>query len=80
MEIFNSIIALGGKNDPSKFPRQFRRHLQRDPMEENGRGAVLRMPIPQQSNISVSDLSEIDFLFLFCNFDHYQQFQQALDF
>ncbi|RIA86530.1 Symplekin tight junction protein C terminal-domain-containing protein [Glomus cerebriforme] len=52
MEIFNVIIALGGKNDPSKFPRQFRRHLQRDTVEENGRGAVQRIPNPQQSNIS----------------------------
>ncbi|GES80155.1 hypothetical protein RCL_jg23105.t1 [Rhizophagus clarus] len=52
MEILNAIIALGGKNDPSKFPRQFRRHLQRDAIEENGRGTVQRIPTPQQSNIS----------------------------
>ncbi|RGB39636.1 Symplekin tight junction protein C terminal-domain-containing protein [Rhizophagus diaphanus] len=52
MEILNAIIALGGKNDPSKFPRQFRRHLQRDSIEENGRGAVQRIPNTQQSNIS----------------------------
>ncbi len=55
MEIFNAIIALGGKNDPSKFPRQFRRNLQqREAMEENGRGVAQRIPILQQSNISVS--------------------------
>jgi hypothetical protein len=63
MEIFNAIIALGGKNDPSKFPRQFRRHLQRDVIEENGRGAAYRIPIPQQSNISVSDSFEMNSLF-----------------
>lgn len=58
MEILNAIIALGGKNDPSKFPRQFRRHLQRDSIEENGRGAVQRIPNTQQSNISVSNSSK----------------------
>ncbi|CAG8519141.1 618_t:CDS:10, partial [Funneliformis mosseae] len=53
MEIFNAIIVLGGKNDPSKFPRQFRRNLQqREAMEENGRGVAQRFPIQQQSNIS----------------------------
>ncbi|CAG8541921.1 297_t:CDS:10, partial [Gigaspora margarita] len=40
-EIFDSILILGGKNDPMKFPRQYRRLLQqKDGMEDGTRQKV----------------------------------------
>ncbi|CAG8483351.1 11018_t:CDS:10 [Dentiscutata erythropus] len=60
-EIFDSILILGGKNDPMKFPRQYRRLLQqKEGMEDGTRNPMQKVYGGSQRSAQGSSMLPID--------------------
>ncbi|CAG8633255.1 7250_t:CDS:2, partial [Scutellospora calospora] len=59
-EIFDTILVLGGKNDPMKFPRQYRRLLQQKEGMDDGRSSLQKVYGGSQRSAQGAPMLPID--------------------